>query len=355
MYSSVKQLHIEIEQRIQQITSNRHRSIAPQFYDMVLNTTAISYIHSILSNKTNYKREGLDESSKRLDDLRTLKRKTGFKPVIVESNNNSKYVYIPADCLQVINSNSKVKYDKFDIEQYGLMQVNLYSSILDFSKLNFENVNNCNKLVLKIGNTTYDITDLLQFIQYDEDKGDTFEFINLLVDRLRFNNYNAYLNKFDNKVYNQGIYILFDDTLTSVSLNAYDNTSKSIDLGIIVKNNIHVIDIINPIENTTIRQNDLIPTELISDTFNNYYLNKNRHLNPITEVVNDRLNVYTDKTFIIDSVDISYIKKPILFNSELNQMSDMTITPEFLDDVVSNILLILKDDSFQYVKQNIQN
>lgn len=33
----------------------------------------------------------------------------------------------------------------------------------------------------------------------------------------------------------------------------------------------------------------------------------------------------------------------------------MTITPEFLDDVVSNILLILKDDSFQYVKQNIQN
>ena len=120
MYSSVKQLHIEIEQRIQQITSNRHRSIAPQFYDMVLNTTAISYIHSILSNKTNYKREGLDESSKRLDDLRTLKRKTGFKPVIVESNNNSKYVYIPADCLQVINSNSKVKYDKFYIEQYGI-------------------------------------------------------------------------------------------------------------------------------------------------------------------------------------------------------------------------------------------
>lgn len=355
MYSSVKQLHIEIEQRIQQITSNRHRSIAPQFYDMVLNTTAISYIHSILSNKTNYKQEGLDESSKRLDDLRTLKRKTGFKPVIVESNNNSKYVYIPADCLQVINSNSKVKYDKFDIEQYGLMQVNLYCSILDFSKLNFENVNNCNKLVLKIGNTTYNITDLLQFIQYDEDKGDTFEFINLLVDRLRFNNYNAYLNKFDNKIYNQGIYILFDDTLTSVSLNAYDNTSKSIDLGIVVKNNTRVIDIINPIENTTIRQNDLIPTELISDTFNNYYLNKNRHLNPITEVVNDRLNVYTDKTFIIDSVDISYIKKPILFNSELNQMSDITITPEFLDDVVSNILLILKDDSFQYVKQNIQN
>lgn len=355
MYSSVKQLHIEIEQRIQQITSNRHRSIAPQFYDMVLNTTAISYIHSILSNKTNYKREGLDESSKRLDDLRTLKRKTGFKPVIVESNNNSKYVYIPADCLQVINSNSKVKYDKFDIEQYGLMQVNVYSSILDFSKLNFENVNNCNKLVLKIGNTTYDITDLLQFIQYDEDKGDTFEFINLLVDRLRFNNYNAYLNKFDNKVYNQGIYILFDDALISVSLNAYDNTSKSIDLGIVVKNNTRVIDIINPIENTTIRQNDLIPTELISDTFNNYYLNKNRHLNPITEIVNDRLNVYTNKTFIIDSVDISYIKKPIFFNSELNQMSDMTITPEFLDDVVSNILLILKDDSFQYVKQNIQN
>ena len=53
MYNTIKELHIEIEQRISEITSNRHRSIAPEWIDMVLNRCAIKYIESIVSRKTN--------------------------------------------------------------------------------------------------------------------------------------------------------------------------------------------------------------------------------------------------------------------------------------------------------------
>ena len=53
----------------------------------------------------------------------------------------------------------------------------------------------------------------------------------------------------------------------------------------------------------------------------------------------------------IDAVKISYIKKPRLFNIDINQMSDMEVTPDFIDSVVSDILLVLKDDSFSAVKQ----
>ena len=52
-----------------------------------------------------------------------------------------------------------------------------------------------------------------------------------------------------------------------------------------------------------------------------------------------------------DAVKISYIKKPRLFNIDINQMSDMEVTPDFIDSVVSDILLVLKDDSFSAVKQ----
>ena len=38
-----------------------------------------------------------------------------------------------------------------------------------------------------------------------------------------------------------------------------------------------------------IRGNDVIPSEDISTTLTNYYLNKNRHLNPITELLPDAL------------------------------------------------------------------
>lgn len=61
MYKTVKELHIEIEQRLQQITSNRYGSIPPEFYDMMLNRTAIKYIQSKSNRKTNYKGEGLED------------------------------------------------------------------------------------------------------------------------------------------------------------------------------------------------------------------------------------------------------------------------------------------------------
>ena len=72
MYETVKELHIEIEQRIQQITSNRHRSIAPQFIDMMLNRAAVKYIQTKSNRKTNYKGEGLEDSKKRVDDIQSL-------------------------------------------------------------------------------------------------------------------------------------------------------------------------------------------------------------------------------------------------------------------------------------------
>ena len=54
---------------------------------------------------------------------------------------------------------------------------------------------------------------------------------------------------------------------------------------------------------------------------------------------------------IKEYIKITYIKKPRLFSYDLDQMSDMTITPEFVDMVVSDILLILKDNTFNLVKQ----
>ena len=41
----------------------------------------------------------------------------------------------------------------------------------------------------------------------------------------------------------------------------------------------------------------------------------------------------------------------MMHNIDINQMSDMEVTPDFIDSVVSDILLVLKDDSFSAVKQ----
>ena len=53
---------------------------------------------------------------------------------------------------------------------------------------------------------------------------------------------------------------------------------------------------------------------------------------------------------------LNYIKKPRLFISDIDQLSDFQVTDELIDYAVSDLLLQLKDNSFQYVKQlNGQN
>lgn len=107
MYETVKELHIEIEQRIQQITSNRHRSIAPQFIDMMLNRAAVKYIQTKSNRKTNYKGEGLEDSKKRVDDIQSLKRETPWLKLKRDKQDadypNRAFVILPGDYLKLIS------------------------------------------------------------------------------------------------------------------------------------------------------------------------------------------------------------------------------------------------------------
>ena len=116
MYETVKELHIEIEQRIQQITSNRHRSIAPQFIDMMLNRAAVKYIQTKSNRKTNYKGEGLEDSKKRVDDIQSLKRETPWLKLKRDKQDadypNRAFVILPGDYLKLISSTSRLTYGK---------------------------------------------------------------------------------------------------------------------------------------------------------------------------------------------------------------------------------------------------
>lgn len=357
MYETVKELHIEIEQRIQQITSNRHRSIAPQFIDMMLNRVAVKYIQSKSNRKTNYKGEGLEDSKKRVDDIQSLKRETPWLKLKRSKQDsdypNRAFVILPGDYLKLISSTSRLTYGKARLtenlhEVYPEDEVkNLYYHILDLSKLP-------KQVEFKFGQITVndieiDISDILALQNSDSDNVDLYEIAGLTCDRLRqslSNKFNVYWENLIGRYYKDCIVITSNanDTVTFKVNDPY----TMVDIPVITYNTtydefVRVGD--------RFSENDLIATENIRATLNNFYGNRNRHLNPISELVDDRLFVYYGDDFCIDAVKISYIKKPRLFNIDINQMSDLEITTDFMDDVVSDILLALKDDSFSAVKQ----
>lgn len=369
MYGTVKELHIEIENRIQQITSNRHRSIAPQFIDMVLNRTAIKYIQSKSNRKTNYKGEGLEDSKKRVDDIQSLKRETGWMKLNIPYSDpdfrNNGFVLLPSDCLKFVgsisryeptglNDNRNINLSNSDETEYK----NLYYTIFDLSNLNISNYTGS----IKYDDRTISLNDIIELYNTDSSNTDLFEIADLIIDRInnQIVNYNRSNDLFNKTAYANHLYGCYWEHLLG---RYYKNC-------IIFVSYIHRDDIVlniggnnlTPVEYNTqfkvfkrnfnnISGNDLVSSENINAIHNNYYMNKRRYLNPMSEILDDRLFVYFDDNFVIDSVNITYIKKPILFNSDINQMSDMEITPEFMDMVVSDILLMLKDNSYQSVKQ----
>jgi len=329
MYETIKELHIEIEQRIQQITSNRYGSMPPQFYDMMLNRTAIKYIQSKSNRKTNYKGEGLEDSMKRVEDFQSLKRETAWLPVLTKDSDTSRgFVLLPSNYLKFISSTSHYKYTKNISKTLG-------SSGSDFKNVYYKvynldtstTINGCNILDLK--NKFDKEVELPKYVvEY------IYDYLNSIIDSKKSPNikFDVYWEHFNDRYYANSIII--------TSNSNFDGNSA-----------INYTDKYFKITADSYSENDLIASENIRATLNNPYSKKNRHLNPITELINDKLYVYQGQDFCVSEIKITYIKKPRLFSSDLDQMSDMTITPEFVDMVVSDILLILKDNTFNLVKQ----
>lgn len=383
MYSTVKELHIEIEHSIQQVTSDLHLSIAPEWLDMVLNRTALTYVNTRSSNKTNYKGEGFDESQKRVDDLRSLKRYTEFLQVIKDKEEDRGYVLIPSDYLQLSRTDCKVKFSKLHKDELkDAIDVVRQGVHLDISKFNFSQADGWTRayLVLTTNKThTINITDLIQFLIGDYDEPiDLYEFIELLIDRIRYNGFNAYWEHFDGHYIKDTIIILGQNDIKSAELRVYQNLAMEVD------SEDSLSDDIDPFENTgrngvekgeciiypgvsrfkfdtpeqrlTVTGNkivsaDLVPSDQIRNVLGNSYTNLNRHMVPILELVHDRLFVYFGDHFVISHIRIDYIKRPTLFNHKIKQMSDLQVTPEFMQMVISNVLLSIKDGTYQNYQQ----
>ena len=296
MYETIKELHIEIEQRIQQITSNRYGSMPPQFYDMMLNRTAIKYIQSKSNRKTNYKGEGLEDSMKRVEDFQSLKRETVWLPVLTkDSDTNRGFVLLPSNYLKFISSTSHYKYSKNIDKTLG-------SNGSDFKNVYYKVYN----LDTSTEINGYNISDLKN--KFDKDVELPKYLVEYLYDKLNSIvdpekspdiKYNVYWEYFNNRYYANSIIITSDSNFNNNSAENYTDKYFKITAD-------------------SYSENDLIASENIRAALNNPYSKKNRHLNPITELINDKLYVYQGQDFCVSEIKITYINFHIRLSIHLN-------------------------------------
>lgn len=349
MAVTVKEIHVEVEQRIQQITSNRRRSIAPEFIDMCLNTTARAIIDEKLSSKANAKREGFEESKERTDELRSLKRELTQQVIVTDGFRKGGYIDLPSDYYRIISSNSEVSYSKLDKASLTKTKsVNGDITYIDIYTL-LNNISASSTVVLQLyGGITIDLTEATKLYQKGKD---LFTVVNPILDLIRNDKNTTYKTNAYWEFY-QGEYNKHKIVITSpfhIKPNVQvlvDGQSKPEYISLVEKE-VTVTDV----EWNRISENDLVSSETMVNVLNNTYSNSNRHLNPITTIKDNRLFVYFNDTFSVKNIELTYIKQPILFNIRTGQVSDFEVTADFIDRTVALILLTLKDGTYNNVQQ----
>ena len=114
MYSSCKEAHIAVNDKIQQINANRQESIRPQYIDIALNEA----IDVLLTQKI----KAFEETGRYYDDLQVLKTTYRSPLYLLANEGNRGFAFLPANYLHGVSYNASVIYDSLNvIEQLNLL------------------------------------------------------------------------------------------------------------------------------------------------------------------------------------------------------------------------------------------
>jgi len=331
MYHTAEELHIAIDNRLQQINSNRVKSVLPEYKDMRLNEAMLQFIETRVNSNLNPIHEGFTDSIKRYDDIQELLR-TVTVPVYID--NNKVLANLPADYYKLVSSSSVISYNCNSISYNQIVPINIQTIVVPFltdntgigGKYYTNFVMNIDGSIVYSSAVLGDIYDPIG----------KFLIINHIIEVFNNNpNYDIYWEQYLTH-YEPGCFIIVpkvignitsgsiiyngvstNGTLTSYSYSTYSNTIFS---------------------NTKTVKNGLGNREYVDDMLNNYYYNKSMYRKPIATIQEGSLNIYYNNKFIIKEVNIDYIKRPRLINYKLNTTCELDNAEVIVAIAVENIL-----------------
>ena len=333
MYNTVKEMHIALDMGLQHINSNRKQSITPYHKDMALNYAVLQFIENRTNPTTNVRKEGLEDTQKRYDDIRELKASV-ISNTLVDDN---VFAILPKDYYKLISAGARVKYFKSNKVKPNSTRVYHYYKLklpndASGKYRNFKIIKYHNTSSSVIFNST--VENLPDFYTADA----KFMLVNSILNTV---DEQVYWEKW-NDVYAKDSFIIIGDSGTSYTITYDGQTSNS---------NYNTAQY-----NSYVNQpgDNLVPIDLISsehefESSSNYYTSKNRHYNPKGSIFNNRLVVYENDNFIISFVVFNYYKKPKLINHRTNQSCEISVNREIVDLALQKLKAYIKDEGYQHI------
>lgn len=292
---TIQEMHIGVQQGIQKISSHQVDIFLPQEMDLAINKNIHKFVSQRYGKQSNTKQKGFDESQKRIDDLRTLvveySDNTAFKAQIGPNS------FIDTFRLPVVgNTDSDQDYRHLInvralVEHQGCKKVNWdYEFSLDTcvcSDPSFYTAENCT------------------------DNGADWVC-----------SYTAS----ENRIVGTYLYDSDGDLVYDSDGNLTLDNSKVVTMS-----------------SCKFTQHDDI-FELLQDPFNKPKITK-----PIYTILDENLDIYTDDSFIVSSVKITYLKHPAIVNIMSNTSCDLPVHThqEIVDMTINSLLEAISDPRYQ--------
>ena len=373
---NVQDMHLAIKQGVDKINSLQADLLLSEEIDIELNKAQTRFINNRLIIRQG---QGFETSQKRIDDLRTLVREYEDTVTFKEEISNNKFVdtfKFPTDYLHLVNQRSRVVTNdcnkiSFTIKNPAAIDVNYFivnfenffldfgtqfvpeiAAIADTSNLSLGFANVVDPTVIASYTYPQDIEAYRQALLDPASWGPGFSlywekyldihkpgnFI-IVVDTLVHSWFN-----WDASTGNAVTQLVGRDSLTTAWDDASNQTSPAKYLSL----NAGAFREANTFKDKYWSANKFIQHDDIFTLLNDPF-NSTKPSGPLTTIRNNEIDIYTSDIFIIESVKITYIRKPHKISLSLGLSCELPEHnhQEVVDMTVSSILEAFQDSRYQ--------
>lgn len=337
---TVKELHIGVDLGVDNLNAKLQDWVEDEELDFILNKNQLNYIKTKYNPTSNKLVKGFEQSEKRIQDLSKLHIVNYSDTAYVTDDSNRFRFNLPQDLMFITSITAMVFYKNCGSITYSTTEetVSYFKFKLNTSSLlSFVDFD-----VLQSGVSI--LTSTSDFSNYLLPE-DLQAFITLLKERNNSNYRITYETFYD--IYEQGT-LFFEwigaGTIPATLTLKYDNTTS-------VNTNVATLDISYLLGTTGTRERFPVKVMQIDDL---YVALKDSYSKPIfdrpfSHINENFIDIYTDDTFIIEKVLISYIRIPKRISLRLNQTSELAehTHQEIVDLTVSFILELIQSQRYQ--------
>lgn len=356
MLTTPTECHVLFNTIVQETNTNVRRVINPNYIDYYLRDALMMWIETRANPKTNYKQEGLSESVKRIDDLKNLETKVSGLDIF-KYDERAVYNILPPDYLKYIDSavhsikscsTSSMGTTSQNLTKYIVLPL---SYTITLSK-DFEILVNGSSTT-GISSTIYNSLFPNGFNRIDS----KFQPINTIMQYInsKSTTIKIYWERL-NDLYFPNSFIISGIGLTTATMQ-YKNTANSsyVSTPTALANLHSTLDWYNKTASGNCINNCILTSsERVTSYLNDDIYSSNMYKHPYVTLQNNKHIIYHDNKFTIDNCEITYYRKPRLYDITSGIMPEIEKHEEVVNLAALNYLGVIGSPTTNTVANKVR-